>query len=303
MSTQRSMFKSGRGQALYLTAYDTTLALWPVAVESLDVPTRFGGTHVNACGSKDALPLVLLPGVAISSTMWYPNVADLSRSFRLYAIDTIGDAGKSVCTRPPRTRSDFVDWLSDVSNELQLPSAHVAGMSYGGFLALNLALAAPNRLMKLVLLSPAACLQPFAAQFYLRFILGLIAETVISARALRLSLMRWMFAMPIVNGAPVVEQLLLSRHFRGDLHVFPAVYRDDELRQLRVPTLLLLGEGEVIYDPWAAMRRALSLIPDIEAEVIPGARHAISFDMPRVVNARIVRFLEAEAGARKGVTR
>ena len=44
--------------------------------------TRFGSTHVNACGPNDAPPLVLRPGVAISSTMWYPKVADVSPSLR-----------------------------------------------------------------------------------------------------------------------------------------------------------------------------------------------------------------------------
>ncbi len=89
------MFKSPKGQALYLAAYNATLSLWPIPVESFDLPTRFGTTHVNACGPAGAPPVLLLHAVAMSSTMWYPNVANLSRSYRLYALDTIGDAGKS----------------------------------------------------------------------------------------------------------------------------------------------------------------------------------------------------------------
>jgi len=140
MLTQHSMFKTPEGQARYLAAYDATLALWPVPVESVDVPTRFGNTHVNACGPEGAPPLLLLHAFAISSTMWYPNVAELSRSYRIYALDTIGDKGKSVSTRPILPPLDFVTWLSDVFDELRLEQAHVAGLSFGGFLALNLAL-------------------------------------------------------------------------------------------------------------------------------------------------------------------
>ncbi len=49
-----SMFKTPEGQARYFAAYDATLALWPVPVTSLEVPTRHGITHVNACGPEDA---------------------------------------------------------------------------------------------------------------------------------------------------------------------------------------------------------------------------------------------------------
>src|SRR6266571_4649797 len=134
---RRSMFKTPQGQARYLAAYEATLALWPVTVESFPVPTRFGTTHVNACGPRGAHPVVLLHELGISGTMWYQNVADLSRSYRVYALDTIGDAGKSICTRSLRTGADFVAWLSDVFSHLELESAHVVGMSYGGFLSLT----------------------------------------------------------------------------------------------------------------------------------------------------------------------
>lgn len=61
MSTEVSMFKTPEGQARYFAAYDETLALWNVPVESFDIDTRFGKTHVNICGPKDAPPLLLLP--------------------------------------------------------------------------------------------------------------------------------------------------------------------------------------------------------------------------------------------------
>src|SRR5512134_816438 len=100
MSAQPSMFRTPAGQARYFAAYEATLALWPASVESFDVPTHFGSTHVHACGPQGAPPLVLLPGQAISSTMWYPNIGALSQSYRVYAPDIIGDMGKSIRARP-----------------------------------------------------------------------------------------------------------------------------------------------------------------------------------------------------------
>jgi len=151
-ATPRSMFKTPEGQARYFAAYDATLALWPVPVTPLSVPTRFGDTHVNACGPEGAPPLVLLHGAAISSTMWYPNVAALSRAYRVYAPDIIGEMGKSVRTHPLAQPADFTAWLSELFDGLRLDQAHVAGVSLGGYLALQLAHSVPERVMKLVLL-------------------------------------------------------------------------------------------------------------------------------------------------------
>jgi pimeloyl-ACP methyl ester carboxylesterase len=46
----------------------------------------------------------------------------------------------------------------------------------------------------------------------------------------------------------------------------PTVFSDDELRVMRVPTLLLIGDHEVISDPATALARAHRLMPHFEGE-------------------------------------
>ncbi|MGD6981011.1 alpha/beta fold hydrolase, partial [Citricoccus zhacaiensis] len=71
---------------------------------------------------------------------------------------------------------------------------------------------------------------------------------------------------------------------------FPYVFTDDELKSVKVPILLLLGEHEVIYDPQSALHRASTLVPGIEAEIIKQAGHVLSMEQPQYVNERILRF-------------
>jgi pimeloyl-ACP methyl ester carboxylesterase len=104
-----SPFKSAEGEAAYKAAYDRILALWGVAYECLEVSTRFGITHVMASGPKDAPPLILLHGMGASSTFWFPNISELSPRFRTFAVDVIGDLGKSGPTNPPKNRSQYGD--------------------------------------------------------------------------------------------------------------------------------------------------------------------------------------------------
>ena len=284
MTTPLSMFKTPEGQARYFAAYDATLALWPVPVTPLTVPTRFGNTHVNACGPEGAPPLVLLHGAAISSTMWYPNVAALSRDYRVYAPDIIGEMGKSVRTHPIAQPADFSDWLCELFDGLRIEQAHVAGVSLGGYLALQLAHSAPERVMKLVLLSPATLLS-IRPQFYFR-IAAAILVPFLSAQARQALFL----GAASSNAAPAIKQLMTPTDFRYKMF-FPPVNTDDQLRQIRASTLLLLGEREVIYNPKTALKRAKNLIPRIEADIIPGAGHALNLDQPEAVNQRILAFL------------
>jgi pimeloyl-ACP methyl ester carboxylesterase len=68
---------------------------------------------------------------------------------------------------------------------------------------------------------------------------------------------------------------------------------DGELRSLHMPVLVLFGDGEVIYNPAEALARARRLIPHLEGELIPGCRHDMCFSQHRIVDARVLAFLES----------
>jgi hypothetical protein len=64
-----SVYASLKGQARCMAAYDAALARWPVPYEQLDLPTRFGSTHIIASGPKDAPALLLLHGRWATATI------------------------------------------------------------------------------------------------------------------------------------------------------------------------------------------------------------------------------------------
>jgi pimeloyl-ACP methyl ester carboxylesterase len=102
----------------------------------------------------------LLPELHNRATAWFANIAELSANHRVYAVDGIGDAGKSIAECLIEKRSDYAEWLREVFDGLNIEKAHLLGHSYGGWLALNMALAYPERLRKIVLLAPAASIYP-----------------------------------------------------------------------------------------------------------------------------------------------
>ncbi|HLN64610.1 MAG TPA: alpha/beta hydrolase [Symbiobacteriaceae bacterium] len=285
------MFKTPDGEAAYVAAYHAALAQWPVPCRTLRVPTRYGLTHVVACGSETGEPLVLLHAAGTSSTVWMQNIGALSETYRIFLIDIPGDPNLSEPSAPFRSRSDCTAWLSDVLDGLKIDRPHLGGISYGGWQALNYALAVPDRLKSLMLFAPAASLAKFRLAFFLHFIGPMLVPT----RKMVHRTFRWLVAPGHAFPQWLEELMFLAvKHYRFTKGgIFPSVYPDEELRSLRVPTLLLLGEHEVIYDPKQALDRATRLIPSLRAELIPGAGHVLIMEQPEIVNGLITDFLAA----------
>jgi pimeloyl-ACP methyl ester carboxylesterase len=95
---------------------------------------------------------------------------------------------------------------------------------------------------------------------------------------------------------PVLELTYLGlKHFRmpqETLRVVPTVFSDAELKAMQVPTLVLIGNDEVIYDPVKALARARRLIPHFQGELVPRSKHDMCFSQHRIVDARILDFLK-----------
>jgi pimeloyl-ACP methyl ester carboxylesterase len=89
-----------------------------------------------------------------TATIWRPNVAGLSRHFRVYAVDVVGQGGYSVASRKIGKREDYVAWMNQLFDGLGIDKASIVGNSYGGFLAFNQASRAPDRVERIVAISP-----------------------------------------------------------------------------------------------------------------------------------------------------
>ena len=271
-----------------MAVYEATLAHWPVPYAQLDLPTRYGKTHILASGPQDAAPLVLLHGQLATATMWSGVIAQLSGDHRAYALDQIDDVGKSLPTRVPASRADYAEWLLDVFDQLQLPQADVVGLSYGGFLALNFALAAPERVKRLILLCPGT---PSFGPPTLKWALHGLPMSLFPTRAAARWLVQGMSVQGYHSGNAEAEQIIAGVvNIRSRIPFRPVVH-DDEFGALKIPVLLLIGEAETMYDPRSAAERARKLIPHIQAEIIPDAGHMLTTDQPELVVNRIHWFL------------
>lgn len=294
MSTS-SLFPTAKGRAAFHAAYHACMARWPVPHESLLVDTPQGRTHVVVSGPPGAPPLVLLHGAGLTATQWVPNVLALAQAHRVYAVEMVGDFGRSEEAPPLASREEAQAWLGAVLDGLGLGAVVLGGHSLGAWLALAYAARQPERVRGLVLLAPAGGVLEAGVGLVLHLLPPrLLPTSGLVERALRFLL------TPGGTLDPFAAQLfrVCLRHGRAQLPLRPSLLPETELRGLLVPTLLLVGEHERVSKPHKTVSRALALLPRAEAAVVKGAGHLLPMEQPAEVNARVLAFLErVHAGA------
>lgn len=290
--TEHHPFRSAKAKEECLALWETVEKnSWSVKSESRFIETTYGKTFVRTSGPVNAPPVVLIHSMGTNSLSWSNNIKELSKEFRTYAVDTVDDYGLSIYITRLKRLHDCIKWLDELFNGLDLgEKINLIGHSYGGWLTSQYALHFQNRLDKIVLLAPAATVQPIRFQFYARQIFMLLPF-----RFFRDSFFHWTdpTAKENPNYKKVIDQMEISiKAYKPKTSIArPTVLNDEELKSIKCPALFLVGDNEKIYSPQKAMARLERLVPSIEKEIINNAGHGSILQSPQT-NERIMNFLK-----------
>jgi pimeloyl-ACP methyl ester carboxylesterase len=294
---QVPIFGTEENRAELMAIYDEALRHWPVPFETFFVTTRYGKTHVIASGDPSSPPLVMTHPAAVGAFVWSSIIAPLSEKRRVYALDTIGDFGRSELADPdrsPKKGRDYSAWLDDVYEQLAITQADVVAGSMGGWIAMNHAIHAPDRVRRLVLLGPMG-LPPWRATLAV-----LIPFVWYMMRPTEAKFDRIIFRS-------LGEGERANREFRPWMRLMgkgkarvgqPFRIPGRKLRTIKAPTLVILGGKDGLVGSAAAAAKRARNIPSREIKILPQAGHIMSVDEPEFVAQRIVNFFEAEKSRR-----
>lgn len=274
--TYNPLYKSAAAEQAIMTLYDEALSHWPVPYHTRLIPTRHGDTFVIACGDEGAPPLVLLHGAGTNSAIWIGDVAQYSQRYRVYAVDLLGEAGKSAPNRPPWETPTYAEWLADVLDALAVEQATLVGISQGGWTALKFGVAQPERVTSLALLCPGG-----VTADRMSFLLRAVVYSLFGRWGVR-RMIRLLYAQqPIPAGVEEVFTAVM-KGFNARLGVLP-LFTDAELARLRMPVLLLGGDQDALRDMAAIAARLHRHLPRLTVSIIPGAGHALVDTVDRVM--------------------
>ena len=234
----------------------------------------------------DGDPIVLVHGLGYARWGWEPVVAPLAESYRVIRMDNRG-IGESDVPEGPYTVRAMAEDVVRVLDEARAERAHVVGTSLGGMVAQELAIAWPDRVVKLVL----ACTTPGGAGAYPipQRTLDLIAQAPSLAPevALRRFVENALSPTTVTTRPDLVEQIyerrLASppdpRGWQAQAAAATSFDAFDRLGRIQAPTLVLHGTADRVVE----VRNAAILgdrIPDARVELFADAGHLFFWEEP-----------------------
>ena len=261
------IYKSEEGKDAIWAAYNSILQRWPVPHEIITVPTGYGNTSIIASGNESAPPMILLHGSSTNATMWIGDVKKYSDHYRVYAIDIIGEPGKSDPNRPPLKGESYSKWPHDIFNTLNIDKAVVVGLSLGGWMSLKFAISFPERVDKLVLLCPSG-LGPVR----LSFILKMIPLMFLGSWG-KEQMKKIVFGNQSIPEEAERYSDLISKHFIPRQGI--PVFTDQELCALTMPVMLIAGALDALIDSQKSVQRLETCVPNGTINLIPDAGHLL----------------------------
>ncbi|MFG3621003.1 alpha/beta fold hydrolase [Nocardia sp. NPDC047654] len=247
---------------------------------------------------RDAAPLVLLHGVAMSARVWDDVIPLVQTRHEVVAPTALGHRGGPPVMRHPATVRELVDGVERVLDDMGIDRAHLAGNSLGGWMAIELALR--GRAISVCALSPAGCWDADGhgrggGTAKLRRMVGLTRRTRrihplalqsasvrrlamrdIACHADRLTPAQALAAADDLIGCTVLEDLLAT------------VEQMPEVAELPCPITLAWSGEDVIFPPRVNGRIARERLPQARFEVLPGIGHVPMIDDPGLVASTIL---------------
>jgi pimeloyl-ACP methyl ester carboxylesterase len=284
-----------------------------------DVRTaKVNGTTLAYREQGEGEPVVFVHGTISDLRVWDQQLPSVGRTYRAIAYSRrYAPPNEDIGPDLDDQMQPHVEDLATFLREIDAAPAHLVGNSWGAFISLLTAVQHPELVRTLILEEPPVVplflstpprptelLRLFATRPRTGIaLLGILTRALGPAQkafergndeeAMELFLVG-------VGGRASYEALPEARieQFRDNMNSFRAQMlgaglppiRDDEVRNVRIPTLLLTGQ----HSPTAMLRltdRLEELLPIVERIEIPDASHGMHEDNPAAVNAAIVGFL------------
>jgi pimeloyl-ACP methyl ester carboxylesterase len=243
--------------------------------------------YFEVAGAPDAPVVVLGHGAGGNHAIWFQQVPVFAHQYRVVTWDQRGfgnSTNRNELASPATATRDLVAIL----DHLGVDRAHVVGQSMGGWAAMGLAVAHPERVHSLVLAdtlagiaidgwwNAAAAIAPrvgpfnhpaLANEFCIRF--PDRAHLYLQIGGLRRD--------PLADQTPLMLTLAKSS------------FTDEQLAALAMPTLFIVGTHDEIFPP-ASVAAAAERVPGATVELVEGAGHSPYFEQPGIWNALVEGF-------------
>lgn len=256
---------------------------------------QINGINIAFSDEGQGQPIVFLHAFPLNRSMWDPQVEGLKSQFRIITIDLRGH-GESEAPMWRYSLGQFAEDIKGLLEHLGISKAAFVGLSMGGYILFALYRKYPSLFNALVLADTRATADTPEAKAT-RFSMAQIAYKRGSSTIAELMLPKLLGSTSLDHRQNLVEQLrhmITANEISGIVGDLMAMEeRPDStplLRDLKIPTLVIVGEEDVASPPEEVQGMA-EHIPGAKFTIIPEAGHVSNLDQPKLFNQSIQEFL------------
>jgi 3-oxoadipate enol-lactonase len=260
-----------------------------------------GDVQIHYTVEGQGEPVLLIPGLGMSSVTWEAVGSRLSSAHRLIYADPRG-SGASDTPDVPYTGDLVAADMAAVLDDVGLDSAHVVGMSMGGLIAQNLALEHPERVRSLTLVSTYALGDEWMHRVldmrrWLIDVGGLPAQFRVSIFFV-FSPFAFRQLPDFIHGLEerIAENPPNEAAYRRQLDFCATHDTSAALSEVNIPTLVVVGSHDFLTSPLQA-QELRALIPGARYEEMEGASHALIWEQSERFAELLSAFVAEQAAA------
>ncbi|MFD2514414.1 alpha/beta fold hydrolase [Pontibacter locisalis] len=260
------------------------------------------GANLHYRDEGKGTPIILLHGTAASLNTWDGWTSELSKDHRVLRLDLPGFGLTGRNETDTYTIAYYSDLVLHFMDKMGIEQAHLAGSSLGGQIAYDFAASHPERVQKLILVSPTGVTNANDKTISMPF---LMAQTPVLKESLKYITPRFIVEKSLkevygddsrlTDEAITLSHDLLLREGNREAFILRMNTVDadnlSKLTQVKAPTLILWGEA----DAWVPATNAARFKQDIKgAQLITyaGAGHIPMEELPEETVRDAVRFLQ-----------
>lgn len=246
-------------------------------------------------------PLVLISGFASGAWNWFRQIEDLAKHFQVITFDPRGVARSEISAGAEVSIQAIADDIAGLLDVLEIEKANLLGVSFGGFVAQEFALAYPEKLDRLIL----AC-TGFGGKNHVAPAWEVLATFISNGDLNRGDAVR-RFMIPAFTTdfyaahKETVEKVCRLREenfvpetvYLAQLQSATSFDAESRLGNIKAETLILTGDSDIVVPPQNS-RNLAQAIPNARLEVVENSGHMFFIEKATEFNRIVSQFVSGQ---------
>jgi len=254
---------------------------------------KSNGIEINYEIAGDGPWLTLSHSLCCDLHMWDEQMPALTKKFKVLRFDTRGH-GASSAPAGAYTLEQMADDVHGLFTALGIKQTHWCGLSMGGMIGQTFAIKYPGIFKTMVLADTTSYYPPEAQSAWGDRIK--LAETKGMEPFGEMMVSRWFTEAYVKSGAPALTRIAASVRatkaagFIGCCHAIPKINVTARLKEIKCPTLVIVGEQDP-GTPVAMAREIHDNLPGSELVILPNAAHLSNVEQTQAFDAALLDFI------------